>query len=72
MEKKLFSVVTEATGLPQDLISGELEKLLNRAGIEQSELTLDELRLVLAEYVQDVLLAAQEEHDKASSKASGD
>lgn len=61
MGEKLFDEVTGATGLPGDLITAELSGLLSAAGIERENLTLDDLRAVLADYVQDILLAAQEE-----------
>lgn len=61
MGHKLFRTVTEATGLPQDAISNELTSLLKAAGFEPENMTIDDLRCVLAEYVQDILLAAKEE-----------
>jgi hypothetical protein len=66
----LFEQVTEATGLPQDLMSNELGRLLKKCGVSQSEMTLDDLRRVLADYVQDVLLSAKDEF--AQPKASGE
>ena len=63
----LFDKVTGATGLPNDLITSELEKLVEAAGADRSSLTLEDLRAILADYVQEVLLAAKEEHtDKAN------
>lgn len=61
MGDDLFRQVTEATGLPKDLISDELSQLLEVAGVERNEMTLDDLRMVLADYVQDVLLKIREE-----------
>ena len=61
MGKDLFKSVTTATGLPEGPVATELERLLAQAGLNKSELTLEDLRKVLAEYVQDVLLAAKEE-----------
>ena len=62
MGDELFSQVTDATGLPKDLISEELARLLSQSGICTSEMTLDDLRKILSEYVQDVLLAAKDEY----------
>ena len=73
MGAKLFDQVTGATGLPQDLVAGELEQLLKAAGMERTELTIDELRNILAEYVQDVLVAAKESlaaEEKTSSNVN--
>lgn len=67
MGDELFKQVTDATGLPNELISAELTRLLERSGIDPQAVTLDDLRRVLAEYVQDVLLSAKS--DFASSKA---
>lgn len=64
--KKLFDQVTEATGLPNDLVAGELRTLLRQAEIEPENMSLDDLRRVLAEYVQDILLSVK---DEARAKA---
>lgn len=61
MDDNLFNKVVQNTGLPEDLISDELAQLLKGAGINQSEVTLDELRDVISNYLQDVLLKAKEE-----------
>lgn len=66
MGEELFGQVTVATGLPADLVSDELERLLGKAGIKREDLTLEDLRRILAEYVQDVLLAAKEEFSKSN------
>jgi hypothetical protein len=62
MKDTLFGEVTEATGLPKELISEELGQLISAAGVDRSEMTLDDLRRILADYVQDILLAAKDEH----------
>lgn len=64
MSERLFGQVTELTGLPQDLITEELNQLLSAAGVSRTDLTLDDLREILAEYVQDVLLQAQNQNDR--------
>jgi hypothetical protein len=56
----LFNRVVRETGLPEDPVRSELRELLGRAGVDEHTLTLDELRRVLADYLQDVLLDAQE------------
>lgn len=68
MGDDLFGKVTTATGLPPDLIADELARLIERAGVQKSEMTLEDLRQILAEYVQDVLLAAKEDLNQAPSK----
>jgi hypothetical protein len=60
MGEKLLHEVTQATGLPQDLISKELADMLRRAGHAPETLTLESLRKVMADYLQDVLVNAKE------------
>ena len=61
MSDKFFDQITNATGLPPDMIASELEKIIQAAGLEKDLMTLEDLRRVLAEYVQDVLVAAKED-----------
>jgi len=61
MGNALFKTVVSATGLPETSVSRELEGLLGQAGISSSEMTLEDLRQVLADYLQDVLLELKEE-----------
>lgn len=64
MDAKLFTDVTEATGLPTDAIARELAEVITTAGYDKETLTLDQLRHALAEYVQDILLEAKEDFAK--------
>jgi hypothetical protein len=68
MGDELFNQVTEATGLPQEWIANELGNLLAAAGVERSELTIDDLRRVLSDYVQDVLLQAHDQYQTAAGE----
>jgi hypothetical protein len=61
MGNNIFREVTIATGLPPELISEELNKLIEKAGLESDHLTLEQLRFILSEYVQDILLKAKED-----------
>jgi hypothetical protein len=61
MGEKILGEITAATGLPQELVSDELTRLISAAGLTTSELTLEDLRLILSEYVQDVLLSAKKQ-----------
>lgn len=67
MGEKLLEEVVDATGLPEDMMSKELNRLVSQAGLESKDLTLEDLRTILAEYVQDVLLAAQKEFSETES-----
>lgn len=61
MGEKLLSDVVTATGLPEDLVSAELNRLVEKAGKNPNDLSIEDLRMILAEYVQDVLLACHKE-----------
>lgn len=68
MGEQLFGEVTEATGLPTDLIADELARLIEAAGVQKSEMTLEDLRRILAEYVQDVLVSVKDELSRSVEK----
>ncbi len=57
---ELLNELTSATGLPDDLIGNELTRLVQTAGKAADEVTLDDLRDMLATYLQDILLGAKE------------
>ena len=61
MGATLLKEVTQATGLPNEPVEQELKRLVTAAGLDESAITLDDLRAVLAEYLQDVMLEVQEE-----------
>ncbi len=55
----LIDTLIVATGLPKEALLSELERLAERQGRALPELTLAELRTILAEYLQDVLMEAK-------------
>ena len=57
---ELISQLVEATGLPQSLVKDQLHVLIQKAGKKAEEITLDELRPIMAEFLQDVLLSTKE------------
>lgn len=61
MGETLVKTVIRATGLPQEPIEREFEALLSQQGKNIETLTLDELREVMAEYLQTVFLDLQDE-----------
>lgn len=67
MAKGLAQELIAATGLPQDPVEREFNKILERYGKSQDELTLDELREVMAEYLQIVFLELAEENRELSA-----
>lgn len=61
MGETLAKTIIEATGLPQEPIERELASLISPRGKTLETLTLDELREVMAEYLQTVFLELQED-----------
>lgn len=57
---ELLNELTTATGLPDELIGNELSRLVLNAGKTTDDVTLDDLRDMLAGYLQDVLLEARD------------
>lgn len=56
--RELISNLTSATGLPKTAVDKELSRILNEAGLDPAHVTLDEIRTVMANYLQDVLSSA--------------
>lgn len=60
MGRSLLESLCKSTGLPYESIYTELEGLVKQSGLDIDKVTLDELREVLAEYLQEVLVSAQQ------------
>lgn len=56
----LLKTLIESTGLPDQAVKAELDRLLIKHAINPETITLDDLRLILADYLQDVLIEAKE------------
>ena len=56
MGNKLFETVVSATGLPEEACRNDFAEVLQKYGKNPDNLTLDELREVIAEFLQDSLL----------------
>ena len=67
MGKDLLSTIATATGLPSELVMAELLRLVEKSGKSAEELTLEELRLILAAFLQDVLLQTKQRLDDFSN-----
>lgn len=52
------------TGLPYESVSRELIRLVESHGKCPNQLSLEETRMILAEYLQDVLLSAKVEYER--------
>lgn len=59
MGKELFETVVTHTGLPENAIRDEFSVLLAKHGKSVESLTLDDLREILADYLQDILVEAK-------------
>ncbi|HRO66824.1 MAG TPA: hypothetical protein PL182_04610 [Pseudobdellovibrionaceae bacterium] len=56
MGEQLTETVIQGTGLPEHMIRDEFQLLLEKHGLRAETLTLEDLRLVMADYLQDVFL----------------
>lgn len=57
--KGLLSILIEATGLPPESVERELTRILSKRGLSAETVTLEDLREVLASYLQDALIEAK-------------
>lgn len=64
MGKNLFNTVVAATGLPQNAVSAELGDLLSQVGKSPEDMTIEDLREIMAEYLQTVLLETKENTER--------
>jgi hypothetical protein len=60
MGPALLEMLVLATGLPEGQVRRELETLMQKYGKDPETLTMDELRQLMRDYVQDVLVEAKE------------
>ncbi|WP_347358391.1 hypothetical protein [Bdellovibrio sp.] len=67
MGNTLAKAVVVATGLPQDPVEREFNNLLEKHGKNPESLTLEELREVMADYLQTVFLEMQVESSAESA-----
>ena len=55
----LIKALLEHTGLPQESLGAELDRLIQKAGKNKEMLSLEDIRMILEEYVHHVLPEAQ-------------
>lgn len=60
MKSTVISTVISATGLPESLVATELHQISKQQGFNLETMTLEQLRIVLSDYVQDVLVNLKE------------
>jgi hypothetical protein len=58
----LLRALIEATGLPTEAVDREIQRLCKAHHLDPENITLDDLRDVLASYLQDVLIEAKAEY----------
>ena len=58
MEERFLQKIIQATHLPQELVYAEIKKMISQANLTEAELTLEDFRKILAEYLQEVILEA--------------
>lgn len=67
MGKNLAETVVEATGLPTTAVEKEFNTLLKNHGTTAEDMTIDDLREMMAEYLQTVFLELAEQENSAAS-----
>jgi hypothetical protein len=60
LENNIFEKVTAMTGLPVELVQRDLKKYLDRFNLSQDNLTMEDLRKVMALYLADTVDATLE------------
>ena len=58
--EELLELVVNETGLPSESLYLELERLIDTAGMDAKTITLTDLRTLLVDYLQDVMLEAKQ------------
>lgn len=61
MGEALIKTLVEQTDLPADPVERELSRLIDKAGLTKETITLEDIREILAEYLQETLLEAKDE-----------
>jgi hypothetical protein len=57
--QSLITQICQLTGLPEELIQGEFMKMISESQLNADRLSLEDIRFILAEYLQDTLLQAK-------------
>lgn len=65
MEDSPKSTIIQATGLPTELIQNEFDQHARRLNFDPHNLNLEQIREILADYLQDVLLEAKRSCEEA-------
>lgn len=60
----LIDSIVSATGLPLESVRSELLEIASKSNTELDSLTLDDVRALLAEYMQEVLVQALKDYSR--------
>lgn len=60
---ELIKFLSENSGLPTDWVQGQMTSLIDSKGIDPSQITLEDIRVILADCLQEIIL----EHSKSQS-----
>ena len=66
MTGNLTQTVLSATGINGDSLQNEFNNLITQNGFHQESLTIDQLREVMAEYLNQVFLELAESNEKSA------
>lgn len=58
----LVKAILDLTGLPQESLSSEMDQMIQSSGLNKENVCLDDLRIMLEEYLHAVLPEAQKIH----------
>lgn len=59
---ELIKFLAENSGLPKDWIETQMESMIDSKGINPAEITLDDIRVILAECLQEIILEHSNNH----------
>lgn len=59
--QELYETLTLLTGLPEDFVRREFSNLITKNNLDINTLTVDDVRNVLADFLQDTLLSLKTE-----------
>jgi hypothetical protein len=57
--RALLKLLIESTGLPTEAVEREINRLVAKHGLLDTEVTLDDVRNILTAYLQDTLVEAK-------------
>ena len=62
--ENLLNELIAATGLPKEALKLEMKQLIEQRGAAISEISLDDIRIILVEYLQKTILESKAHYSK--------